>query len=127
VISDVNKSPLAALVIAGAETLDMFSTKDDAANLFTTATIKSSMPARLPWLSNAGAVIKILKFAKGAKPVCSLLLGTIYGSDGKIFTLFASKVLGGKLKVDHTPALARSVASVPRNVVIAAGISRPVN
>jgi hypothetical protein len=69
VISDVNKSPLAALVIAGAETLDMLSTNDDAANLVTTATIKSSMPAKLPWLSNAGAVIKILKFAIGDKPV----------------------------------------------------------
>ena len=76
-ISDVNKSPLAALVIAGAETLDMFSTKDDAANLFTTATIKVSMPARLPWLSKAGAVIKTLKLARGARPTWSLLLGTI--------------------------------------------------
>ena len=39
----------------------MFSTKDDAFNLFTTATIKSSNPARLPWLSNAGTQINILK------------------------------------------------------------------
>jgi hypothetical protein len=65
VISDVNKSPLAAFVMAGAETLDMFSTKDDAANLVTTATIKSSMPAKLPWLSSAGTAIKILKLASG--------------------------------------------------------------
>ena len=55
----------------------MFSTKDDAASLFTTATIKVSMPARFPWLSRAGAVIKTLKFAKGARPTWSLLLGTI--------------------------------------------------
>ena len=39
----------------------MFSTKDDAFSLVTTATIKSSIPARLPWLSKAGAAIKILK------------------------------------------------------------------
>ncbi len=68
-ISAVNKSPLAALVIAGAETLDMFSTNVEAANLFITATIKVSIPAKLPWLSKAGAVIRTLKFAKGAKPV----------------------------------------------------------
>jgi hypothetical protein len=43
----------------------MFSTKDDAANLVTTATIKSSMPAKLPWLSSAGTAIKILKLANG--------------------------------------------------------------
>ena len=42
-------------------------------------------------------------------------------------TLLASHVAGGYAKVDHTPALARSVASVPRNVVIAAVISRPVS
>ena len=94
-ISAVNKSPLAALVIAGAETLDILSTKDDAASLFTTATIKVSTPAKLPWLSKAGAVIKTLKLAKGARPTCSLLLGTMYGSEGVITTLFASKVAGG--------------------------------
>jgi hypothetical protein len=55
----------------------MFSTKDDAANLFTTATIKVSIPAKLPWLSNAGLVIRILKLAKGDTPTCSLLLGTM--------------------------------------------------
>ena len=42
-------------------------------------------------------------------------------------TLFASKVAGGNAKVDHTPALAKSVASVLLRVVIAAGISRPVS
>ena len=47
-ISAVNKSPLATLAIAGAETLDMFSTNDDAFSLVTIATIKSSMPAKLP-------------------------------------------------------------------------------
>ena len=126
-ISAVNKSPLAALVIAGAETLDMFSTKDDAANLFTTATIKSSMPAKLPWLSNAGVVISTLKFANGARVVWSLLLGTMYGSEGVITTLFARSVAGGKLNVDQTPAFAKSVASVHLSVVIAAGISLPMN
>jgi hypothetical protein len=92
VISDVNKSPLATLAIAGAETLDMFSTKDDAFNLVTTATIKLSIPARLPWLSKAGAAIKMLKLAKGAIDVMSLLDGTKYGSPGKIDTLFARSV-----------------------------------
>ena len=42
-------------------------------------------------------------------------------------TLLASSVAGGNEKVDHTPALAKSVASVLRSVVIAAGISRPVS
>jgi hypothetical protein len=34
----------------------------------------------------------------------------------------ARSVAGGKLKTDHTPALVNVVASVLRNVVIAAGI-----
>jgi hypothetical protein len=50
------------------------------------------------------------------------LLGTIYGSPGVIATALASNVAGGNAKVDQTPALARSVANVLRNVVIAAGI-----
>ena len=95
VISDVNKSPLAALVIAGAETLDILSTNDDAANLVTTATIKSSMPFRLPWLSKAGTAIKILKLASGANVMWSLFVGTIYGSPGVITTLLANNVAGG--------------------------------
>jgi len=113
--------------MAGAEILDMFSTKDDAFSLVTTANIKVSMPAKLPWLSKAGVVIRILKFAKGAILVMSLFDGTKYGSLGVTTTLLASRVAGGKLKVDHTPAFAKSVASVLRNVVIAAGISRPVS
>jgi hypothetical protein len=76
-------------------------------------------------LSNAGAVIKILKLAKGAMLVWLLLLGTMYGSATVTTTLFASKVAGGKLKVDHTPAFAKAVASVPRKVLIAA-ISPPM-
>jgi len=126
VISDVNKSPLATLAIAGAETLDIFSTKDDAFSLFTTATIKSSMPARLPWLSKAGTQISILKVAKGAILVWSLLDGVKYGSPGVTTTLLGIKVAGGKLKIFHTPVLVRSVASVDLSVVIAAGISRPL-
>jgi len=39
-------------------------------------------------------------------------------------TLFASRVAGGKLNVDHTPLFVKAVASVVRSVVIAA-ISRP--
>jgi hypothetical protein len=105
----------------------MFSTKDDAFSLVTTASIKVSMPARLPWLSNAGVVMRILKFANGAILVMSLLDGTKYGSPGVITRLFASNVAGGNEKVDHTPAFAKSVASVLRSVVIAAGISRPVS
>ena len=94
-MSDVNKSPLATLVIAGAETLDMFSTKDDAFSLVTTATIKSSMPARLPWLSRAGTQIIILKFANGAISMYSLLDGVRYGSPGVITILFGINVAGG--------------------------------
>jgi hypothetical protein len=54
------------LTIAGAEIVDMLSVRLDAASLVTTANIKFSMPAKLPWLSKAGVVIRILKFAKGA-------------------------------------------------------------
>jgi hypothetical protein len=105
----------------------MFSTKDDAFSLVTTATIKFSIPARLPWLSKAGAAIRILKLAKGAILVTSLLDGTKYGSPGKIDTLFARRVLFGKLKVDQTPGFAKSCASVLLRVVIAAGISLPMS
>jgi hypothetical protein len=105
----------------------MFSTKDDAFSLVTTATIKLSMPAKFPWLSRAGAAIKILKLARGAILVTSLLDGTKYGSPGKIFTLFARSVGLGKANVDHTPGFAKSVASVLLSVVIAAGISRPMS
>jgi hypothetical protein len=125
VISDVNKSPLATLAIAGAETLDMFSTKDDAFSLVTTATIKSSIPAKLPWLSRAGTQINILKLASGAIVVMSLLDGTKYGSDGVIHMLLGISVAGGNENIFHTPVLVRSVASVDLSVVIAAGISRP--
>jgi hypothetical protein len=94
-MSDVNKSPLATLVIAGAETLDIFSTKDDAFSLVTTATIKSSMPARLPWLSRAGTQIINRKFANGAMFICSLLEGVRYGSPGVITILLGINVAGG--------------------------------
>ena len=43
-----------------------------------------------------------------------------------ITTLFTISVLGGKAKVDQTPAFAKSFAKVLRRVVIAAGISPPV-
>jgi hypothetical protein len=49
VSSAVNKSPLATLAIAGAETLDMFRAKFVAAvNLVTTPEIIFSIPARFP-------------------------------------------------------------------------------
>ena len=102
----------------------MFITKDDAASLVTTATIKSSIPFRLPWLSRAGTAIKILKLASGASVICVLLLGTKYGSDGVTTTELAKRVAGGKLNTDQTPALVKAVASVPRSVVTAA-ISLP--
>lgn len=114
------RSPLATLVIAGAETLDMLSTKLDAANLVTTATINSSIVFKLPWLSRAGTAIKILKLASGDNVIWSLFVGTIYGSPGVITTLFARIVSGGKLNTDQTLLFVKSVASVPRNVVIAA-------
>jgi hypothetical protein len=126
VICALNKSPLAILDIAGAETLDMFSTKDDAFNLFTTATIKSSNPARLPWLSKAGTQINILKLANGATLIWSLFDGTKYGSPGVITMLLGIKVAGGKLKIFQTPVFVRSVANVDLSVVIAVVINRPV-
>ena len=76
-------------------------------------------------MSNAGLVIKSLKLAKGDIAVWLLLLGVKYGSPGVTTTALANNVAGGNAKVDHTPAFARAVASVPRSVVIALGISPP--
>jgi len=63
--SAVNKSPLSAFNTPGALTLVTLNTMDDAASKPKAATIKSSMPCRLPWLSNIGTVNKILKLASG--------------------------------------------------------------
>jgi hypothetical protein len=65
-IVQVKRSPLAALRIAGADTLVTVKARVEAAILLNTATIKSSMPARFPWLSNAGTAIRMLKVAIGA-------------------------------------------------------------
>lgn len=126
-ISQVNRSPLAALMIDGADTLVTVRAKLEAAILLNTATKNVSIPAKLPWLSNAGTAIKILKVASGAIVALSLLVGVTYGSPGIIDTLFANNVGAGYANVLQTPALARSVASVPRKVVIAAGIYQPIN
>jgi hypothetical protein len=55
------------------------------------------MPAKLPWLSNAGTVIVILKFACGliAAWLKWPLAGTMYGSAGDTITLLAKMVAGG--------------------------------
>ena len=84
------------------------------------------MPAKLPWLSNAGFVIIILNVANGFTLISSLLDGVMYGSPGVITIALARSVAGGKLKTDHTPALVNVVAKVDLRVVIAAGISPPV-
>jgi predicted neutral ceramidase superfamily lipid hydrolase len=78
------------------------------------------MPCRLPSLENIGTVIIILKLAIGDIVACLLLLGVRYGSAGETTTLFATIVLGGKLKVDQTELLAKAAAIVLRSVVMAA-------
>jgi hypothetical protein len=53
-------------MIDGAEVLVTLRARLEAASLLNTATMKSSMPAKLPWLSKAGTAIRILKLANGA-------------------------------------------------------------
>ena len=68
----------------------------------------------------------ILKFALQASVFCALLDGSRYGSEGATTTELAIGTVGGKLKVDQTPALARALAIVVRRVVsAAAGIFQP--
>ena len=63
----------------------------------------------------------ILKFAMQAIEACELFDGTKYGSLGATITELARITGGGKLKVDHTPALAKAAAIVVRSVVSATG------
>ena len=117
--------PLGASNKDGALAPLMLNTIDDDASLLNTATMVDSMPFKLPWLSRYGTVIIILKLAMHASDACELLLGTRYGSLGATITEFARITDGGKLKVLHTPALARAVAIVVRNVVSATAIAHP--
>jgi hypothetical protein len=66
VIWQVSSGPLAASKILGADTVPTLRTRLELAILVKTATIESSIPAKFPWLSNAGTAIKILKLARGA-------------------------------------------------------------
>lgn len=99
-ISQLSKSPDAALRILGALTALTLQTKADAANLANTLTTTSSMPFRFPSLSNNGTVIIILKLAIGATEIWLLLLGVKYGSSGEIIRLLAKTTEGGKAKVE---------------------------
>ena len=93
-MSAVSKSPDAADKTDGALTVPTFITIADAFNLLNTATIVSSMPLRLPWLSSIGTVINTRKFASGER-ICVLLLGVMYGSAGTMITELAVITLGG--------------------------------
>lgn len=73
----VNRSPLAAFKIDGADTLVTVKAKLEAAILLNTATKKVSILARFPWLSKAGTAIKMLNVASGAIVALSLLVGVI--------------------------------------------------
>ena len=114
----MSKSPDAADKTDGALTVPTFITIADELSRLNTATMVSSMPFRLPWLSNIGTVINTRKFASGGM-TCTLLLGVMYGSAGTIITEFAVITLGGYAKMFQTPALVRAVASVERRVVSA--------
>ena len=67
----------------------------------------------------------ILKLAIGEIADCELLFGIRYGSDGATITELTRIVDGGYEKVCHTPALARAVAIVVRNVVNATVMAHP--
>jgi hypothetical protein len=65
--SAVSISPATPDKTVGADTLPtLIFNVVDAANLLNTPTNISSMPIRLPWLSNIGTIITILKLALGA-------------------------------------------------------------
>jgi uncharacterized membrane-anchored protein len=114
------------LRILGALTAPILYVKLDAASLLNTATTKSSMPFKLPSLSNNGATIIIVKDAKGLIVICALLLGVMYGFAGEIITEFASTTDGGKAKTWYFVLSTKAVAKVVRNVVMATGgISPP--
>ena len=88
--------------------------------------MSSSIPARLPWLSRRGTRIEIVKFAKGATDVRSLLVGVIYGSAGLMITELAIGLVGGYENTDHLELSVRAEAMLDRRVVIA-GISPPLS
>ena len=119
--SDVSMGPLGASNTEGADAPVMLNTNVDEASLLNTATIVLSMPFKFPWLSRYGTVQIILKFAIQAIDACELFDGTKYKSLGATITELARITGGGKLKVDHTPALAKAVAIVVRSVVSATG------
>jgi hypothetical protein len=98
--STVKRSPLCTDKIVGALTLPIFITILEAANFFTTAHTKVSMPCKLPSLESMGTLQIMRKLARGEIPMYSLLLGVRYGSAGETITLFAIMVGGGKLKVE---------------------------
>lgn len=64
-ISAVSKSPLAAFSTVGALTLVILKTIADDDSLLNACTIKSSMPFKLPWLSNIGTHKIIRRFTLG--------------------------------------------------------------
>jgi len=90
----VSKSPDAADKTDGALTVPTFITIADELSKLNTATIVSSMPFKLPWLSSIGTVKSTLKFASGGI-TCTLLLGVMYGSAGTMITELAVITLGG--------------------------------
>ena len=69
-----------------------------------------------------GTVIIILNEASADKEFCELLVGVKYGSDGATITELARIVGGGKLKVDQTPGLFNTAATVDLSVVIGTAI-----
>lgn len=126
-ISQLSRSPDAALRTLGADTLPTLYDKELAASKLNTLTTLVSIPFRLPSLSNKGTVIIILKLANALTVFFELLLGARYGSSGLTITELARTTLGGNAKVCHNELSTRAVASVVRRVVTDAVISPPLN
>ena len=125
-ISQESKSPEAAFSTDGADTDPIVIGNPEVDTLLKTATRLSSIPLRLPSLSNKGTVMIILKLAVGAIVLCWLLFGSKYGSDGLTITELANTVAGGKAKTWYFVLSTKAVASVVRSVVMGVVMGHPI-
>ena len=77
-------------------------------------------------MSSNGTRMVIVKLARGATDVRSLLVGVMYGSAGLTMTLLAIGVAGGNENTLHLVLSVSAEAIEARRVVIA-GISPPLS
>jgi hypothetical protein len=118
-MSQVSKSPEGIDRTLGALIVPTLNTMLDASRSANTRTTSVSIPARLPSLSNNGTRIEILKLAKGATEVRSLLVGVMYGSAGVTITELAIGVAGGNENTEYLVLSVRALAIEALRVVIA--------